>query len=56
MLAAKSQNRETNVANKADSEICFAKDAVSSPTQNAPKLLAKRNNAENPNPIPNATP
>jgi len=34
-LAAKSQNRETNVANKADSEIRFAKNAVSSPSRSA---------------------
>ena len=35
-LAAKSQNSETNAANKADSEIRSAKNAVSSPQNNAP--------------------
>ena len=36
-LAAKSQESETGVANKADSEIRFAKNAFSSPQKNAPE-------------------
>ena len=35
-LAAKSQKTEASVANKADSEICFAKNAFSSPQKTAP--------------------